>query len=103
MCSLLDTPVLVGSFELEGRSLFWARMRLYPSRLVLLGWEGLRFLRRSIPLQRVQQIERAAPNRLGLHLDEETLTVRVEDPTRWRDAIRAHRDVQSRDAPDSRS
>lgn len=94
MRCLLDTPVLVGSFDLETRTLLWAQMRLYTGRLVLLCWEGLRFRRRSVPLRQIERVERSAPDGLRLALDDETLRVRVEDPARWRDAIRAHRDVQ---------
>lgn len=89
LLSLPDVPLRSTSFGLGDRWLIWARMRMYPNRLVLVGWSLAGRHRRAIPLDHVAETD-YADGRLLLDLrDGERMALRVEEPVRWARLIRA--------------
>jgi hypothetical protein len=74
--------------------LVWARARLYPDRLTLTGRFLWNCYHRSVPLERIDEVE-VTDRQLAVHLtDGSVIRVLLDAPSQWADAILIHRDVR---------
>jgi len=90
MIPRLSSPetVLSGRFRFRDPALLCARVRLYPDRLELSGWQMKGRYHRRIPLQQVLQADALNADSLLLWLSNgETVRLRVEGALRWKQAI----------------
>ncbi len=91
-----DIPLRTAPFELEDRWLLWSRAQLYADRLTLTGWFLWGRYHRSVPLDRINDVE-ATDRHLVLSLaDGSSLRVLMDAPEQWASAITTHRDVRER-------
>ena len=91
--------VLSGRFRFRNPALLWARVRLYPDRLELSGWQMRGRYFRRILLQQVLQSDATTADSLLLWLsDGETVRLRVKEALRWKRAIeQQQRRLRNRD------
>jgi hypothetical protein len=94
LLSLPDVPLRTTSFDVADRWLLWARMRMYPNRLVLVGWSLTGRYRRAISLDQIAAVDHTDDH---LRLDvqgEGQVRIGVEEPVRWARLIRAQCNVR---------
>ena len=95
----LNVPLRTAAFGLEDRWLFWPRARLYTDRLELTGWSLSGRYHRSLPLDRIGEVE-SIEGSLVLHLtDGSALRIEIDTPREWAAALRSHRDVRGQEGP----
>lgn len=82
-----STPLLTSRFAFQRPVLLLPRLHLYPDRLELRGWHWFERYRRSIPLERILQVDTNDGALVVWLVEGQALRLQVEDADAWRDEI----------------
>jgi hypothetical protein len=94
LLTLPNVPLRSASFALEDRWLIWARVRMYPDRLVLTAWSLTGRDHRQIPLDQVEETDHEDRCLRIALTDGEQVSLIVDEAARWARFIQAHCELQ---------